>query len=201
MTDSARFQRAIQSFDSANSKDPNIELAQGKSWPREVLYAVRLSEWVLRLAPGASEHLRLAARAQHLCRWEIPRNSYPMDKPGYLRWRNDLKKFHAKKAGQILAESEFTEAEIEKVLNLILKKNFPADPESRVIEDALCLVFLEYQLADLASRTSDEKVVNALRKSWKKMTEQARQAALKLNYGPKELALIQQALKEPVAPL
>src|SRR3954465_14209872 len=113
MQDSDRFERAIQNFDAANSKDPNIEVAEGKPWPRELLYATRLSEWVSRLAPEASDHLRLAARAQHLCRWEIPRNSYPMDKPGYLRWRNDLKKFHAERAGEILAESGYPEAEIE----------------------------------------------------------------------------------------
>jgi len=142
MQDSDRFERAIQKFDAANSKDPNVEMVEGKSWPRELLYAVRLSEWVSRIAPEASEHLRLAARAQHLCRWEIPRNSYPMDKAGYLRWRNDLKKFHARRAGEILAECGYAEPEREKVENLILKKNFPADPESRVIEDALCLVFL-----------------------------------------------------------
>jgi hypothetical protein len=117
-----------------------------------------------------------------------------MDKPGYLRWRNDLKKFHAKRAGELLAQSGYAQAEIEKVQNLILKKNFPADAESRVLEDALCLVFLQYQLAELAARTDDDKVINALQKSWKKMTREARQAALELKYAPKELALIQRAL-------
>jgi hypothetical protein len=201
MQDSDRFERAIQTFDAANSKDPNIEVADGKPWPRELLYATRLSEWVSRLAPEASEHLRLAARAQHLCRWEIPRNTYPMDKAGYLRWRNELKKFHARRAGEILAECGYAEQESEKVQNLILKKNFPADPESRVIEDALCLVFLQYQLAELAAKTDDAKMINALQKSWRKMTERARQAALELKYPPRELALIQQALRDPAAQL
>lgn len=193
--DSQRFESALRRFDGANSRDPNPEVADGVFRPREWLYAQRLTKWVLSLCPGASEELRLAARSQHLCRWEIPRQSYPMTRAGYLQWRATLKKFHAQKAGNILREAGYPEDVIRRVQDLNLKKHFPDDPEARVLEDALCLMFLEFQLADLAAKTAADKTINALQKSWAKMTGAARAEALKLNYGEREKALLERALK------
>lgn len=190
-----RFKTAIRFFDEANSRDPNFEMVNGQALPRELSYAQWLTDWVLKLAPQASEPLRLAARCQHICRWEIPRNSYPLDKPGYLKWRADLKKFHADKSGKILREVGYDEATIQRVQELNLKKNHPKDPEVCVLEDALCLVFLEKQLAPLAAKADDEKLINALQKSWKKMTPTAHAEALRLNYGAREKSLIERALK------
>ena len=190
-----RFEAALRRFDEENARDPNLEKAQGIARPREALYAQRLSEWVLRLCPEATEELRLASRCQHLCRWMIPRESYPMSRSGYLRWREELKRFHAQKAGEILQEVGYGPELIARVQSLNLKRDFPNDPEGRVLEDALCLVFLEYQLADLAGKTSDEKVVNALQKSWLKMTSRAQELAKTINYGPREKELIVRALK------
>ena len=192
--DAQKFEAALHHFDGENSRDPNRETAGGASHPRELLYAQRLTGRVLRLCPEASEELRLAARCQHICRWEIPRNSYPMTRAGYLKWRADLKKFHAQKAGEILREAGYDETAICRVQELNLKKNFPDDPEARVLEDALCLVFLEFQLAGLAARTAEDKTINALQKSWQKMTEAARAEALKLDFGPREKILLQRAL-------
>jgi Domain of unknown function (DUF4202) len=189
--DAQKFEAALRRFDEENSRDPNRENSQ----PRELLYAQRLTDWVLRLAPDASEALRLAARCQHICRWESPRENYPMTRAGYLKWRADLKKFHAEKSGAILKEVGYDEETIRRVQDLNLKKNFPADAEARTLEDALCLVFLEFQLADLAAKTDEDKTINALQKSWGKMTEAARAEALKLNFGEREKKLIEQALK------
>lgn len=185
----------MRRFDEANARDPNREVIDGVSHPRELLYAQRLTKWVLRLCPDASGNLRLAAHCQHLCRWEIPRGSCPMTRAGYLQWRATLKKFHAQKTGEILREIGYAEDMIRRVQDLNLKNHFPNDPESRVLEDALCLVFLEFQLADLAARTAEDKTINALQKSWQKMTDTARTEALKLNYGEREKALLQRALK------
>ena len=193
--DARRFEAALRRFDEENARDPNTETADGVVQPREWLYARRLSDWVVRLCPDASEPLRLAARCQHLCRWEIPRSSYPMTRAGYLQWRANLKKFHAQKAGDILRELGYPEAVVRCVQDLNLKKHFPDDPETRVLEDALCLVFLEYQLADLAVKTAEDKTINALQKSWQKMTPAGRAEALKLNYGPREKVLLERALK------
>jgi len=192
--DAERFKRATARFDEENSHDPNHEMIDGVQRPRELIYAQWLTDWVLRLCPNASEELRLAARCQHLRRWEVPRNSYPMTRVGYLQWREGLKKFHAQRAGEILREVGYPEQIITRVQNLNLKKDFPKDPETRVLEDALCLVFLEHQFADLAAKTAEDKMINAVEKTWKKMTEQARARALELSYGEKEKKLIEKAL-------
>ena len=177
-------------FDAENARDPNTETVAGVKRPRELAYAEWLTEWVQRLCPAASEELRLAARCQHLCRWMIPRNSYPMTRPGYLKWREDLKHFHASKAGEILREVGYGAEIIERVQRLNLKKDFPNSVDSRVLEDALCLVFLEHQLADLAAKTADDKVITALQKSWKKMSPAGHAEALNLSYGAREKELI-----------
>jgi hypothetical protein len=187
--DAKKFEAALLRFDAENSRDPNSENSQ----PRELLYAKRLTDWVLRLEPNASEELRLAARCQHICRWQSPRENYPMTRAGYLKWRADLKKFHAQKSGEILREVVYDEKTILRVQELNLKKNFPNDPETQILEDALCLVFLEFQLTDLAAKTAEDKTINALQKSWAKMSEAARAEALKLNYGEREKILLQRA--------
>ena len=184
------FSRAIHRFDEENARDPNLEAGR----PRELLYAERLTDWVLKLRPDAGEPLRLAARCQHICRWQSPRESYPLTRAGYLKWRADLKKFHAEKSGAILREVGYDEATIARVQDLNLKKNFPADPECRVLEDALCLVFLAHQFSALAAKSGDEKMVNAVRKSWEKMTESARAEALKFTFGEHEKKLVERAL-------
>ena len=194
ISDPARFREAVRRFDEENAQDPKSEIIDGAAQPRELVYAKRLSEWVMKLAPNASEELRLAARCQHICRWQIPRANYEMSRPGYLRWRSDLKAFHARIAGEILRQTGYPDDMIMRVQELNLKKNFPTDPQVRVLEDALCLVFLQHQLTDLAERTAEDKVINALQKSWRKMTEAARGRALALTYAPREKALLERAI-------
>ena len=196
LSDTNRFEAAIRRFDSANSLDPNLEIVEGMARPRELVYAERLTHWVLKLCPDASEELRLAARCQHICRWMVARSSHPMTRPGYLKWREDLKQFHAEKAGEALRAVGYPEETIAKVQALNLKKNFPQDPDSRVLEDALCLVFLEFQFAELAAKTSEDKMINALQKSWKKMTPAARAHAMTLNFGSQEKSLLKRALAQ-----
>lgn len=193
-----RFDSAIRAFDDANAQDPNREWVDGVEQPRELLYARRLTEQVLALAPDASEALRLAARCQHLCRWEIPRDSYPADRAGYLRWRRDLKLFHARRAGELLEAAGYDPVTKDRVRSLNLKEDLGSDAEMQVLEDALCLVFLRHQLPELARKADDEKLVNALRKSWAKMSEAGHAAAMRIAFGERERALIQRAL-EPEA--
>lgn len=199
-TPSPRFQQALQRFDEANAQDPNLETAEGQPSPRELLYARRLSDWVIRLAPDASEALRLAARCQHLRRWEVPRDTYPTDRAGYLRWRRDLRQFHARLSAEILADVGYDTPLIDRVRSLNLKENLGQDPELQILEDALCLVFLQFQFADLATRTDEQKMVNAVRKSWAKMSAAGHAAALSLSYGPTEQRILNQALAAPAHP-
>ena len=190
-----RFATAIARFDTENSQDPNHLEYNGRRMPHELVYTQWLTDWVLRLAPNASEPLRLAARCAHLRRWAIMRESYPATRSGYLRWRADLKKYHAELAGKMLREAGYDDTTIARVQSLVSKSAFPQEPESRTLEDALCLVFLEHQFADLASKSADEKMINALKKTWQKMTPPAREIALKLAYGPRETRLLNRALK------
>jgi len=194
--DPVRFAEAIRRFDEENARDPNTLEINGERLPRELVYARWLTEWVLRLCPQASEALRLAARCQHIRRWEIPRESFPMDRAGYLRWRTTLQRFHAEQSTRILREVGYPEEIVRRVQELNLKKGLPHDPEMQVLEDALCLVFLEHQLEDLASRTSEDKLVNALARSWKKMSPAGRAAALELHYSERVRPLLARAIAE-----
>jgi hypothetical protein len=151
---------------------------------------------VKRLSPDPSEALLLAARSQHICRWEIPRASYPMTRAGYLKWRADLKQFHAEKSGEILRAVGYGDDVITPVQKLNLKRDFPNDPETRVLEDALCLIFLEHQFVPLIEKSEPDKMINAVQKTWKKMTTQAQAEALKLHYPPQAVALLKRALPD-----
>jgi hypothetical protein len=194
VSDPFRYRSAIQRFDELNAADPNLEVVDGKEWPREWLQARRLSDWVMQLESQPSEALRLASRCQHLCRWMIPRDTYALTRAGYHEWRNELKRFHAARSSEVLRAVAYDDQMIQLVQDLNLKKHFPMSTESRILEDALCLVFLQFQLAELAGRTDEEKMVNALRKAWKKMTPAAHEHAFQVPYGARERALVERAL-------
>ncbi|MBV9488783.1 MAG: DUF4202 domain-containing protein [Verrucomicrobia bacterium] len=194
MGDDPRFPEAIRRFDEENGRDPNVVIINGAPHPQELLYAQWLTAWVLKLCPQASEALLLAARSQHICRWQIPRRSYELTRAGYLRWRSDLKQFHARKSADILREVGYPEDMITRVQELNLKRHLGRDPECQVLEDALCLVTLQYQFADLAARTDPDKMVSILRKTWKKMSVDARSHALALPLAKREKELLERAL-------
>jgi hypothetical protein len=191
-----RFSEAWRRFDQENGRDPNLVVVEGVGHPQELLYAMRLTDWVLRLDPEASEPLLLGARSQHICRWTIPRTTYDMTRAGYLRWRADLKQFHAGKTAEILGEVGYDHETIGRVRELNLKKLLGRDPDCQILEDALCLVTLQYQLADLIAKTEPAKIVEILRKTWKKMSQAARDHALALTYSDAEKQLIEEALRE-----
>jgi Domain of unknown function (DUF4202) len=186
--------RAIRRFDEANGADPNTIVVDGKPVPYELFYSQRVTEWVERLRPNASPSLLLAARCQHICRWKIPRSSYPKTRAGYLKWRTDLKEFHAKLSGEILLESGCSPDLTARVQELNLKKDLGRDEELQVLEDALCLVTLQYQLTDLIQKTDPEKMPGILQKTWKKMSPRAREEALRLPYPESQRSLLEQAL-------
>ncbi len=190
----SRFQEAIRLIDEENARDPNQEMVDGVPKPRERAYSERLTEWVKKLTPAPSEELLLAARGQHIARWSIPRSSYEMNRKGYLLWRQELKKFHAEKVASILNQVGYDNSFIERVKNLVLKKNFPRDPEAVILEDALNLMFFQYQFSDLAKKTEPDKMVEVLQKAWKKISSQGRSLALSLPFNDSEKQLIQRAL-------
>ncbi|MEC9298126.1 MAG: DUF4202 domain-containing protein [Gemmatimonadota bacterium] len=196
MSDTDRFQRVIRSIDQANGEDPNSEVVDGVAWPKEQLYGMRMQEWVEELDPGASEALRIAARSQHIRRWEIPRSDYPMDRRGYLRWRTTLYAFHADRASEILRDQEYDTETIERVRALLQKRNLRGDTEVQTLEDAAALVFLVHHLDDFLERDdiAEEKAIDIIRKTWKKMTERGHEAASALALSDESTALLEKAL-------
>ncbi|HMV45846.1 MAG TPA: DUF4202 domain-containing protein [Leptospiraceae bacterium] len=188
------FKQAIVEFDKANSLDPNLITIGDEQKPRELAYSEWLSDWVQRLNPNASEPLQLAARCQHLKRWEIPRSKYPDGLKGYTKWKKELAEFHAQEGEKILKKIGYDPATIERVKEINLKKNLKSDSEVQTIEDALCLVTLAYQIEDFSKKHSDEKMIEIIRKTWGKMSNKAREEALKLKYSERVLSLIQKAI-------
>lgn len=189
-----KFQTAIELFDKANSEDPNLEIFEGKSYPKELLYGQRMTEMLAKFDADASEEVQLAVRCQHICRWEIPRNSYEMNRTGYLKWRTDLKKFHAKKAGDILRSVGYSDDVIEKVSFLLQKKQLKRNVDTQTVEDVICLVFLQYYFDPFIEKHSEEKIIDIVQKTWAKMSEKGHDEALQLSYSDTSLALVKKSL-------
>lgn len=189
-----RLQQAFQRFDAANQEDPNMEVFQGKKHPKELLYAQRMTTRLNSFAPDASEALQLTARCQHICRWEIARDSYEMNREGYLRWRQKLKKFHAEKAASILEEIGYSEELISKVKFLLEKKQLKKNEETQILEDVICLVFLEHYFEPFAAKHPEEKTIAILQKTWRKMSKTGHEAALKLPLSKSALNLVSKAI-------
>ena len=189
-----RFKAAIAAFDAANADDPNSTVVKGMEYPKELVYAHQMTRWLEHLVPAASEALRLAARCQHIRRWAIPRRGYPMDRPGYLRWRRDLQNFHAEVAGEIMAQVGYDDATIARVRAMVRKERLKQDPEVQALEDVICLVFLENYFADFAKRHEAGKITDIVAKTWKKMSPAGREAALALELPDEARALVEQAL-------
>lgn len=189
-----RFQTASNFIDTENAQDPNTEILQSITFAKELLYSNRMYERLMRFRPNASEAVQIASKAQHICRWEIPRESYPMDRLGYLKWREDLKKFHAKTTAAILEKSGYDAEFIARVSFLIEKKLLKKDEETQLLEDVICLVFLEYYFDTFVQKHDAEKMKNIILKTWNKMSDNGHQEALKINYSASNLDLIKEAL-------
>ena len=191
-----KFNSAIRLFDEANSEDPNKENNNGKNFPKELLYSIRMSEKLSIFNPLASEAAQLAARCQHICRWEIPRDSYEMNRNGYLKWRRDLTIFHAEKASGILRRVGYDEGVIERVASLLQKKQLKRDQEMQDLEDVICLVFLESYFEKFSKKYTEDKLVDILKKTWAKMSDKGHEQALRLNLSENSKTLISKVLEQ-----
>ncbi len=194
---SSRYQQAIAAFDALNAQDPNtVTAADGSTQPKELHDALAMSRWLERLYPDAGEAAHLAARCQHLCRWEVPRNSYPEGRAGYLKWRSDLKQVHADKSAEVLREVGYEAEIVDAVVAINLKKGLKSNADVQAIEDVLCLVFLDEQFDDYIGVWDDDKIVRILQKTWAKMSEVGHAAALQLPLSERALELVKTALGE-----
>ncbi|MGF1636555.1 MAG: DUF4202 domain-containing protein [Cyclobacteriaceae bacterium] len=193
----SRFHQTIAEIDQINVQDPNLKTVDGKQIPKELLYSQRMTEVLAQFCPEASETLQIAARAQHIKRWSIPRETYSMDRKGYLQWRTQLKIFHAELAAGILKKFGYDAGDIQKVEDLINKKRLKTDPEVQTLEDVICIVFLRYYFDDFIAKhaNEEEKIIDIVQKIWKKMSEKGHEAALAMPHSEKALSLVTKALK------
>ena len=193
------YEKALALIDAANGEDPNQVSADGRDWPKELLYSERMSDMLQRYAPEADDAMKLAIRAQHIERWKSPRNAYPMDRIGYLKWRKDLYKIQANTAAKLLAQAGYEDDVIERVRNSVAKKNIKGNPDTQLLEDVTDLVFIEHYMLEFVDKHpdySDEKWVDIIQKTWNKMSASAHEFALsgQVRLPESLLPLIQQAV-------
>ena len=188
------YQKARNLIDAANTEDPNKVTADGRQWPKELLYSERMSEMLERYKPQADDAVKLAIRAQHIERWKSPRNAYPMDRIGYLKWRKDLYQIQADTAAELLQQAGFNDVDIERVRNAVAKKNIKSNPDTQLLEDVTDLCFIEHYLVDFVAKHpdySEEKWIEIIQKTWNKMSDEAHQFALTGNIKlPESLAAL-----------
>jgi hypothetical protein len=193
MLPGSRYDSVIAAIDTANAADPNSIEVDGQRQPAELVYGRRMSATLTRMAPTASGPLRIAARGQHIERWRSPRKSYPDGRAGYLKWRKDLKDVHAQRLGEIMADAGYEASEIVRVGALVRKERLKLDPEAQLLEDVVCVVFLEHYLAAFMAKTEPSKMPGILAKTWRKMSDFGHAEALKLGVPPQVMRLLEQA--------
>lgn len=192
----ARFAQVIAAIDAANARDPTRVDVDGVSAPAELVYGRRMSETLARMAPEASEHIRIAARGQHVERWTSPRKSFPEGRIGYLQWRNELKGFHARRVGEIMAAAGYADDDIARVGALVRKERLKTDAEAQMLEDVACIVFLQHYLGDFMRKTDEEKLAVILAKTWNKMSALGREHAGRLQLPAAVPALLERGLAQ-----
>lgn len=186
--------RLMARLDALHREDPETEVVDGVATPHALADAERLTRWVLRLEPHASEPLRIAARGQHVQRWALPRDRYPMTRAGYLTWRETLKAFHIRVVADLMRAEGYPVDVIDRVRTIMSKRRLSEDPEAQTLEDALCLVFLETQFGQLRRKITDAKMQGVLVKTWRKMSVRAREAARRLPLGEEDRRCLASAL-------
>jgi hypothetical protein len=194
---SERLLKAFAAIDAANSLDPKSVLVDGASRPANLIYGLRMSAELERFAPDASESLQIAARGQHIERWIIPRSQYPMDRPGYHRWRLALRDHHAARLSAILAGLAYDQAAIARVASIVRKERPKEDGEVQTLEDVICIVFVKHELRAFAVRYADDdtKLADILAKTWRKMSERGHEAVLALPPEPNVVSLLHRGLE------
>lgn len=194
---SPRYDAAVAAIDQANAVDPNIVEVRGQRVALALIHGQLAAEWIEQLVDDPDEPLLLAARAHHLRRWELARDSYPAGRPGYLRWRRDQKARHATDVAAILEPRGYDAAEIERVQQLIRRESVEG---TQAVEDAACLVFMETQLAAFAARTEHDLTISVIRKTAGKMSSDGLSLVGAIPLGETEKALLSEALAGRTSP-
>jgi len=186
---------AFAAIDAANAADPNVIEWRDERWPRAQLQGLLATEWVEVLDPRASDEVLLAARAHHVHRWAIARATYPDGRVGYLRWRRALKEVHAEVVAELLPAAGISIETVARVQALVRKEGLGHDPETQLVEDAICLTFLETQFEELAARLDHDRLVTAVKKTVEKMSDQAVALVARTRISPNARAALDDALR------
>ena len=181
----AALQAVLAAIDAANAADPSSE-ADGR--PAAVVYGERMSQELARRASDASEHLQIAARGQHVERWKIARSSYPDGRAGYLAWRTDQARAHAERVTGLMADAGYAPEDRDRVARLLRKEGIKRNPEMQMLEDVICFVFLRFYLADFRVQHADEDIERIVAKTARKLSPDARAAAVAEFHLPPNLA-------------
>jgi hypothetical protein len=168
-----RYDTAIAAIDRLNATDPRMEVdGSGTRRARELVYSDHMIACLAHLYPAASECLRLAARAQHICRWQIARSDYPLGREGYNAWRAACRDHHAALVRRIMQDSGYPEPDIAHVVKLIRKEELKRDAESQALENVVGVVFVTHYLQDFVAGHGDydeAKLLGILRKTMRKL--------------------------------
>jgi hypothetical protein len=193
----SRFQSAIEAIDQANASDPRTVEIGGIKRPFELVYADRMTARLASMYPNASELLRLAARAQHLRRFDIPRENYPLGRTGYNDWRRACREHHVALVSKILADNTYTPDEITRVALLIRKDHLKTDIESQALENVVGVVFIEHYFDSFLTKHAsydETKIASILGKTLRKMSPDGHAAVLSLSLPDAARRLILTAL-------
>lgn len=188
------YDNALAAIDSGHALDPNKITINDEVMPYELLYAQKCTSYLEKRAPDAPDHLRLAVRAQHFRRWEVPRNTFPMTRVGYHAWRTHLKKRQADLVMEICEQAGYPNETIQRIGALIRKEGLKEDEETQILEDVACLVFLDDQFEAFEKEHDEEKIIKILQKTWGKMTEKGHELALQIPMSGRPQELINKAL-------
>lgn len=189
----------IRDIDAANADDPRTTEVDGvQQRPYEVVYSERMTARLLAMYPDASETLRIAARGQHIRRFDLPRSGYPEGKIGYNEWRKACREHHARLLGEIMAKHGRSAEEIERVAMLVKKEQLKKDRESQALENVVDVVFVEHYFDEFVGKYAsydDDKIIDIIGKTLRKMSPKGHQAALQLDLPERTRRLVMAAVE------
>lgn len=198
-----QLKNVLSAIDDINNQDINITLVEGKEYPKELLYGQRMTACLTQYWPQASELLQIAVRAQHIKRWHLKRCDYAQGKAGYYQWRIALGKYHAQLTAQIMLEQGYNKEQAEQTASIICKENLKDKAsvlnfDSQTLEDVACLVFLSHYFDEFSAKyieqDNEAKIIRIVQLTWKKMSDDAHNIALKLTLPEHLSALVAKAL-------
>jgi hypothetical protein len=178
-----RLAAVLRDIDAANAEDPRTLVVGGTRRAYEIVYSDRMSERLAKMYPGASELLQIAARAQHIRRWDNPRSSYPEGRNGYNDWRRACREHHAELISVILTRHSYAVADIAHVAKLIKKEQLKKDRESQALENVVDVVFVEHYIEEFLAKYSgydEDKLVDIVGKILRRMSPKGHAEVLAL---------------------